>query len=455
MKLYYSIPLNSLCNSEGDPLQKTLELIYGDTLTAEITVLGADNTPMDLSAATSWKLSIDVDRNVETAPVCTVQDITYDNVAKTLHYRINTKTAEFFLAVHGKSQLALIAELCGYDATNTRIFRFPWDMVGLMPVDGEEGPDIVPSGSPDYSAFEVYANAEAIAAGTEHEVLGHVTTAIPAQMTEKFTIRSNYQYVDSDVVVDWGDGTTSVVRNGDFESEDLNEWDKEHQFETTTYLSHTYAATGKYTVKIHGRKYFSFSHGRTPANNLMCRCLDKDLPLAGNVNNLAYFAANALRLVNVCIPTAMDFHKIENFSSLFQGCKNLQSAYGLKRKLKIVRSASRIFYSCSALLETDFVLPVCCIETNAEPVECFNGCALLQTPIQNLLPTAGFCNRLMNVLNIFKGCAALTGTVPAALLWEDTSKVWQNTSAAFQGASDTIRAQVPTSWGGTNMEITA
>lgn len=456
MNLYYSVPLNLLTDSEGTPLQTVPQLAYGDVPSVIFTALGSDNAPVDLSSAVKWRLAVDVDRINKTRPVIEVlpEKISYDSAAKTLSYLMDTRTLEFFASVDGKIQIALIAELCGYDADDVRIFRFPWNMIGLMPVGGGEIPE-AEAVTTDYSAFEVYANAEAIAAGTEHEVLGHVTTAISAQMTEKFTIRSNYQYVDSDVVVDWGDGTTSVVRNGDFESEDLNEWDKEHQFETTTYLSHTYAATGKYTVKIHGRKYFSFSHGRTPANNLMCRCLDKDLPLAGNVNNLAYFAANALRLVNVCIPTAMDFHKIENFSSLFQGCKNLQSAYGLKRKLKIVRSASRIFYSCSALLETDFVLPVCCIETNAEPVECFNGCALLQTPIQNLLPTAGFCNRLMNVLNIFKGCAALTGTVPAALLWEDTSKVWQNTSAAFQGASDTIRAQVPTSWGGTNMEITA
>ena len=51
--------------------------------------------------------------------------------------------------------------------------------------------------------------------------------------------------------------------------------------------------------------------------------------------------------------------------------------------------------------------------------------------------------------------ASLTGTGPAAILREDTGKVWRNASMAFQGASDAIRAQVPSSWGGTMTDPTA
>jgi hypothetical protein len=47
----------------------------------------------------------------------------------------------------------------------------------------------------------------------------------------------------------------------------------------------------------------------------------------------------------------------------------------------------------------------------------------------------------------------MTGTVPASMLWENTNITWTNTSTAFTGCSDAIRAQVPTSWGGTNTEI--
>lgn len=454
MNMYYSVPLNVLIDSEGNPLQAVPQLAYGDVPAIVFTALDADNEPVDLSSATKWRLTVDVDRTVTTPHLCEVppEEITYDATAKTLSYHLNTRTLEFFVAVDGKSQVALIAELCGFDSTETRLFRFSWDMTGVMPVDAGQAPDSV-TRTAGYTAFEVYANADAIAAGTEHPVLGHITTAIPAMMTEKFTIRANYQHADSDIIVDWGDGSSSVLRNGEFESEDLAEWDKEHQFEVTTYMAHTYAVEGKYVIKVHGKKYFSLSHGRTQANNLMCRCLETDLPLSTNINNLSYFAANAQRLVNVCIPTAMDFRNIENLGAIFQNCSNLQYAYGLKRKIRIPRASVSFFYNCGALIETDFVLPVCSIETNTDSNKSFSGCSSLITPIQNLLPSAGFCNRVINVLDMFKGCGSLTGTVPVAILWEDTSKVWQNTDNAFTGASVAIREQVPTAWGGTNTEI--
>lgn len=449
MNIYYSVPLNMLSDGEGTPLQTVPQLAYGDVPAVIFSALGSDNAPIDLSSAVKWRLAIDVDRTNKTKPVCEVapENIIYDAIAKTLNYLVDTRTLEFFSAVDGKAQVALIAELCGYDANDARIFRFPWNMTGVMPVGGGDAPDPVTS-SADYSAFEVYANAEAIAAGTDHPVLGHITVAIPALMTERFTIRANCQYADSDVVIDWGDGATSILRNGDFESEDLTDWDKEHQFEVKTYFSHTYAAEGKYIIKIHGKKYFHFSHGWTTANNLMCRCLESDLPLAGNVNNLSYFATNAPRLVNLCVPTFMDFHNVENFTGMFTNCKNLQYAYGFKRKIRIPRAASSFFANCNALIQADLIIPPGAVDATGNQ-QCYTGCGSLITPIQNLLPSAGFCNRIVSVQNFFKGCASLTGTVPAALLWEDTSKVWQNTATAFLGASDAIRAQVPASWGGT------
>lgn len=94
----------------------------------------------------------------------------------------------------------------------------------------------------DYSAFEVYANSAEIPAGTEHAELGSITVAIPALMTEKFAVRSNYKQEDSDVVVDWGDGTTSSISKGEIESENLTEWDRERQYEAKHFMSHTCAA---------------------------------------------------------------------------------------------------------------------------------------------------------------------------------------------------------------------
>jgi hypothetical protein len=449
MKLYYSRPLSVLCDSDGYPLQTTPELAYGDIQVVELTVLDENNEAVDLSAASSWKLSIDVDRNAETAAICSIQDIVYDSTTKSLHYRLDSKTAEYFLAVNGKSHLVLIAELCGYDSTNTRLYRFPWNMIGIMPVDGGEGPDSEHSASSDYSAFEVYANSEEIATGTDHEILGHVTVAIPAQMTEIFQIRSNYKHEDSDIIIDWGDDSESVVHNGDIQSEDLSEWNREHQYEAKYFLSHTYAETGKYTIRIFGKRYFCITHQWSGGNNLMCRCLDKELPLASHINNLAGFGMNATRLVELCIPTAMSLVNIENYYMAFSGCVNLLYANGFKRKLKSVRTIDHLFYQCAALINTDLVLPVTCIDLASGQNCVFMNCSSLTTPIQNLLPSTGFANRILYVQHLFYNCASLTGTVPAALLWEDTSIVWQGTSQVFTGASEAIRAQVPTSWGGT------
>ena len=206
---------------------------------------------------------------------------------------------------------------------------------------------------------------------------------------------------------------------------------------------------------MHGKKYFAISHLWTQNNNLMSRCLDKDLPLAACVNNLAGFATKAARLVEVCIPTSMHLWNIENFFMLFENCVNLQYAYGLKRKLKITRSTSGMFAGCAALKETDFVLPVAHIDAENSLMRIFQGRSSLTTPIQSILPSSGFASRVIRVDNLFRNGSSLTGTVPAAILWEDAGKVWQNASMAFQDASDAIRAQVPASWGGTMTDPTA
>ena len=61
-------------------------------------------------------------------------------------------------------------------------------------------------------------------------------------------------------------------------------------------------------------------------------------------------------------------------------------------------------------------------------------------------------NRRFSANKIFNGCAALTGTVPAELLWGDAGITWSDTSQAFAGCSAAIRAQVPEAWGGTLAE---
>lgn len=190
MNIYYNVTLNMLTDNKSVPLQTIPQLVYGDVPMVVFAALDTDNSPVDLSSAVTWNLSIDVDRTDKTKPVCEIpsNSITYDETDKTLSWLINTKTSNFFSMVDGKDKVALIAELCGYDSGDALLFRFTWNMIGLMPATGGAVPES-DSATGDYSAFEVYANSEEIPAGTEHSELGYVSVAIPAQMTEKFTIR--------------------------------------------------------------------------------------------------------------------------------------------------------------------------------------------------------------------------------------------------------------------------
>lgn len=142
MNIHYSIPLNALCDSEGYPLQSIPELAYGDAPALVFTALDSENAVVDLSSASKWKLTVDVDHTVSTPHLCEVQpsEFTYNAATNTLSFCLNSKTLEFLSAVDGKSQVVLIAELCGYDADDIRVFRFSWNMLGLMPL--EEDPDL-------------------------------------------------------------------------------------------------------------------------------------------------------------------------------------------------------------------------------------------------------------------------------------------------------------------------
>jgi hypothetical protein len=66
-----------------------------------------------------------------------------------------------------------------------------------------------------------------------------------------------------------------------------------------------------------------------------------------------------------------------------------------------------------------------------------------------------FTNKLnaISVKECFLNCYEIYGTVPAHLLWDNKDVTWTNTSTCFKSYIDgNIRAQVPTSWGGTAPE---
>lgn len=159
MDIDYSIPLEILVDSAGEPLQATPELAYGDCPSIVFTAFDAAHTAVELSSATTWIFTLNVDHSVSTPAVCEIPstDITYNVTAKTLAFTLDTETTAFQAVVDGKSHVCLFAELSGYDSQNVRVFRFAWIMNGCSSAD-------VP---PDSDDLSIVSNLSVTIIGTE------------------------------------------------------------------------------------------------------------------------------------------------------------------------------------------------------------------------------------------------------------------------------------------------
>lgn len=125
-------------DESGRRNQEPCFLAYGDRPEIVFALLDDDAQKLPLASAASWQFALDVDRKSATTPLCRTlpADITYNAASKTLSFPIDAGTAEFLAAVDGENKLPLIAELYGFDASGSRIYRFTWQMFGIMPVDG-------------------------------------------------------------------------------------------------------------------------------------------------------------------------------------------------------------------------------------------------------------------------------------------------------------------------------
>ncbi len=301
----------------------------------------------------------------------------------------------------------------------------------------------------DYTAFEVYATDTEIPAGTVDEVTGLAySVAVPAGMTHQFGIRTDVgldRAAEADVFVDWGDGTKETFSDAYYTVD--NDWAADG--EMSYVMKHTYTAPGRYIVRIFGRDYWGVNQAGSETLNILSRCFDVDLPIAGCVTNLAGFAQYANKLLSIRIPTGEDlFVNIHNAANVCLQCRNLLSATGFKTKFRYARTVQNFFSGDSNLKTTDFELPAMICRTGGYD-GVYDSCAELEADIVKLLPTGGFSGKKVSLKRTFNGCGKITGTVPAKLLWGDTSRIWENTDNTFSECSNAIRSQVPVSWGGT------
>lgn len=298
----------------------------------------------------------------------------------------------------------------------------------------------------DYTAFEVYANDSVIPPG-EHEVLGTITVEIPVQMTETFALRTTTPEADSDVVVDWGDGTIQKVKDG--EHGGYTGPDGEGRY--IAKMTHTYGTAGKYTVKVYGHDYFCLSHAPShvsDASNMQCRILADDLPIASHLTNLTAFAYGTLKLVTVQCASYKYLHRTTNHAQMFTNDKNLLSVTGFEDLVMISRGAEGCFQFCENMHTCDFN-GVLCSNNPRAMYAMYQNCYALAINIGTFFPTK-FVSRALNFTNTFTHMHAMTGTVDPNQFWGDPNIDWQGFSNCFYGCPDEIRSQVPTSWGGTS-----
>ena len=300
----------------------------------------------------------------------------------------------------------------------------------------------------DYTAFEVYAHEETIPVGESEVLGGYVNYEIPGSMVHSFNVRAyTMNYKDSDVIIDWGDGAFEAIADKSFVSEDIDNKDKETQYT----VSHTYGTAGKYVIKVYGKRYYSITHGVANQNNLLCRILTADLPVASHLNNFASFARAAQRLIYVdayeCVNFGLNY---ANVAKMFYTCKNLISARGFSIRNKRNMSCDSMFASCLSLEFTDF--QVAHIRDNLSSL--FSTCPKLAVNVSDIFKYFYVdSGKSVNVFNLFVDNSRLTGTVPADKLWERRDITWLEPKAAFKNCPEEIRVQVPVSWGGTNAEI--
>ena len=138
MNINYSIPLDALCDQEGNYLQTLLPITCGESFDVTFAALDSNGDETDLSGAVSWQLQIADDLSASSPILIQVPSsgITYDSTARTLSFNLNPSSWDFFTAVNGKSQVLLFVRLCGIDGNDENVFDFNWQMVGKMPVSG-------------------------------------------------------------------------------------------------------------------------------------------------------------------------------------------------------------------------------------------------------------------------------------------------------------------------------
>lgn len=291
----------------------------------------------------------------------------------------------------------------------------------------------------DYTAFNVYAHDTAIPAGYNAVFDETFMVEVPASMTHKFIIRSRQNKNLQDVMVNWGDGAITSLKDDDVPWETVG--DRRYT------VSHTYSTPGTYTVKVYGTTFFGIWHYDT-TENILCEALTSYLPVSSRHQNLGDFLRGSQCLTWLECGLSTFLNK-NDLWGLCQNCRNLTRALGFSALPKMY-SQKRIFDGCINLTTTDFVFSSS-IDTPDGYAYAFHNCEKLTRSLKDFFPSVGFLCKKIDFTQTFQNTPLITWSdeVPQKL-WKDPTIEWVNTNLTFDGCSDNLRSHIPTSWGGTS-----
>lgn len=314
----------------------------------------------------------------------------------------------------------------------------------------------------DYTAFEVFPTSKEYAPGEFINYKGYSNSvAIPAVDTHHFIIRSIYTLAQQNVIIDWGDGTLTDIKN----SEDVKEYGVPGSQDFV--VRHKYAELDRpYIVKIYGNTYFGIMGENSQKfiddgsgnakcylnHNLITRIFDRDLPVASCITNAASMCRYAKRLISVNVYGHSILRQVTNWTLCFSGCVNMYSAWGFQDDNLNVSACSEMFANCTSMVSTDFKIPRA-PRSSSTANTIFKECNNLAYNVIDLLETTDFMVSPYKIASMFYNTKVVitedTVEKVAAKLWNNPNIEFTTTTNCFKKCPAETRAFVPASWGGT------
>jgi hypothetical protein len=278
---------------------------------------------------------------------------------------------------------------------------------------------------------------------------------------------------DSDIVVDWGDGTIekiSKLSNQNITKENFDALEKKNGLiyykvnaAAGLVLAHTYKKSGKYIIRIFGNKYYTLRFGpygyknetahsgwMNSKYNLVCNAITETLPLNKCVSNISSGLSYAKRLLKFEIPYLFQFNPIIHASSLLFGCENLLYAdfnSGVNIINPSMRSINNLIHDCKHLKYFDISVPHDIFDCGKFLMNCEN----LSCDILNILPNNGIYAENIIMENAFQNCKNITCSNYerlSQLLWNNSHASFALTTKCFNGCEKLDLTKIPTTWGG-------